>query len=99
MSANRENKILKEIRRRAFARSDALLQEHECAQATDHTLDALGEVTGLARIELETIVGEVRYAFKPYDKDFFSIKNQIALVCGPLGIGIVFIRLLIGWLV
>ncbi len=99
MSENRENKILKEIRRRAFARSDALLQEHECTQATGHTLDALEEVTGLARIELETIAGEVRYAFKPYDKDFFSIKNQIALVCGPLGIGIVLIGLLIGWLV
>jgi len=98
MSANRENKILKEIRRRAFARSDALLQEHECTQATDNTLDALEEVTGLARIELETIAGEVHYAFKPYDRDFFSIKNQMVLVFGSLGIGIVLIGLLIGWL-
>jgi len=41
MSANQEDKILKEIRRRAFARSDALHLEHECTQATNNTLDAL----------------------------------------------------------
>lgn len=98
MKTNRENKILKEIRRRAFARSDVLLMEHHRAQAIDNTLDALEEVTGLARIELETIAGEVRYALEPCARDFFSIKNQITLVGGSFGILIVLIGLLIGWI-
>jgi len=99
MKANRENEIVKEIRRRAFARSDGVHQEHDIAQAVDYTLVALEEVTGLARIELETIASEVQYAVEPYDRDFFSIKNQITLGGGSLGLIIILFGLLIAWII
>ena len=89
----------KEIRKRAFLRFDALLQENEYLQATNHTLDALEDVTGLPRTELETLASEVRYAFTPYDTDFFSIKNQLLTVLGSFGILIVLFWLLVVWIV
>ena len=99
MIENRENLIQREIRRRAFLRSDTLLEENECLQATNNTLDALEDVTGLPRTELESIANEVRYAFKPYDTDFFSIKNQLVAVFGSFGIIIVLFWLLIVWII
>jgi hypothetical protein len=99
MIKNRENIIQKEIRRRAFLRSDALLVENEYLQATKNTLDALEDVTGLPRTELESIANEVRYTFEPYNSDFFSIKNQLVTVLGSFGILIVLFWLLIVWIV
>jgi hypothetical protein len=94
MTENRENIMQKEIRRRAFLRSDALVSENDYLQATNDTLDALEDVTGLPRTELESIANEVSYAFKPYDTDFFSIKNQLVTVLGSFGILIVLFGLL-----
>ena len=99
MIENRENIMQKEIRRRAFLRSDALVVENEYSQATQNTLDALEDVTGLPRPELESIANEVSYAFKPYDTDFFSIKNQIVTVLGSLGVLIVLFWLLYVWII
>jgi hypothetical protein len=99
MIENRKDIIQKEIRRRAFLRSDALLLKNEYFKATHNTLDALEDVTGLPRTELESIANEVRYAFKPYDTDFFSIKNQLVTVLGSFAILIVLFWLLIVWII
>ncbi len=89
----------KEIRRRAFLRSDALVSENDYLQATNDTLDALEDVTGLPRTELESIANEVSYAFKPYDTDFFSIKNQLVSVLGSFGILTVLCWLFAVWII
>ncbi len=98
MTESREELMQNEIRRRAFLRSDAHLKEQQSRQATRYTLDALEDVTGLPRRELETIADEVSYSFKSYDTDFFSIKIQLVTVLGSAGILIVFFWLLIGWM-
>ncbi|MEJ2731203.1 MAG: hypothetical protein P8185_22305 [Deltaproteobacteria bacterium] len=62
MTGRLEARIQKQIRKRAFKRADILRQERQFAQKTQHTLDALQEVTGLHRPELESIAEEVRLA-------------------------------------
>ena len=76
---NIEEKIQQEIRRRAFDRVDLQKQEAAGQQYTRYTIDALQEVTGLPRIELESIANEVRASFGTGEEKFFSIKNQIIL--------------------
>ena len=61
MIKKRNNIIQKEIRRRAFLRSDTLISENDNLQATKNTLDALEDVTGLPRTELESIADEVSW--------------------------------------
>lgn len=96
---NIEEKILKEIRRRAFVRCDQRIRERENRQAIRHTIDALQELTGLPRLDLETIAASVEALFEPEEKDFFSVKNQFLMVSSglllmALSIG-AFIRLII----
>jgi hypothetical protein len=98
MNFKQIDKIQKEIRRRAFERKDSLRKEQEKMQTTQHTLEALQEVTGLPRAELESIANEVRYSSKPYEKDFFSIKNQFLMVFGSFGFLIFLIWMLILWI-
>lgn len=86
MNLKKEERMLSEVRRRVFEHYDCLKQKSESLQATKHTLDALEEVTGLPRMTLETIATQVSYSFKPYDGDFFSIKNQFLMVFGSLAI-------------
>jgi adenylosuccinate lyase len=76
---NIEEKIQQEIRRRAFDRVDLQKQEAAGQQYTRYTIDALQEVTGLPRIELESIANEVRASIGTGEEKFFSIKNQIIL--------------------
>jgi len=72
-----EEKIQEEIRRRALEQSDSLQRESQKLVHTQDTLDALEEMTGLPRAELEKIAKEVRSS---HDQDhFFSIKRQILL--------------------
>ena len=99
MIENRENIIQREIRRRAFLRSDALLEGNEYLQATHNTLDALEDVTGLPRTELESIANEVSYTYQPDHAGFFSIKNQLVAVLGSFGVLIVLFWLLVVWIV
>ncbi len=98
MSINRKEKIQQEIRRRAFQRFDFLRDEKLKVQHTEHTLDALQQVTGLPRMELETIAEEVRCSFEVYEEKFFSVKNQAAMVLGSFGLLILLVWLLIIWL-
>ena len=81
---NKEEKILKEIRRRAFIHADRRGREAENRQGTRHTLDALQEVTGLPRPELETIAANVRAFHEPEERDFFSVKIQFLMVSSGL---------------
>jgi hypothetical protein len=85
MNANTKENIQQEIRRRAFERFDYLQEKKVNLQNSRHTLDALQDVTGLPRMELETIAEEVRNSFVAYQESFFSIKNQMIWVFGSLG--------------
>ena len=71
--------IKKEIRRRAFEQSDRLQQEKQNLQAVRHTLNALHEVTGLPRRQLQTIANEAMRSYEVRTEKFFSIKNQILI--------------------
>jgi hypothetical protein len=86
MNRRLEEKIQKQIRKRAFERADMLQQERQDAQKTQHTLDALQEVTGLRRPDLESIADEVKLSRQIRHDDFFSIKNQILMAFGLAGL-------------
>jgi hypothetical protein len=86
MTMNIEEKILTETRRRTFIRADRRGREEENRQDTRHTLDALQEVTGLPRRELEAIAADVRAFYEPEEKDFFSVKNQFLMVSSGLAL-------------
>ena len=98
MMANSKESIQQEIRRRAFERFDHLQEKKGNLQNSRHTLDALQEVTGLPRAELETIAEEVRCSIETYEEKFFSVKNQTTAVFGSFGILILLIWLVIIWI-
>jgi len=81
-----EAKIRKEIRKRAFERADILRQKHQNLQMTEYTLDALQDVTGLPRPDLESIADDVRLSRQIKHDDFFSIKKQILMTFGLAGL-------------
>jgi hypothetical protein len=81
-----EAKIRKEIRKRAFERADILRQKHQNLQMTEYTLDALQDVTGLPRPDLESIADDIRLSRQIKHDDFFSIKNQILMTFGLAGL-------------
>ena len=97
-NTNIEKKIQEEIRRRAFARADLLKQKKDSHLDTRFTIDALQEVTGLPRSELEQIADDVRSSFKSQRKDYFSIKSQFSLVFGLLAALALLVYGLIRWL-
>lgn len=97
MNANKKERVQQEIRRRVFERFDLLQEKKVNLQNSKHTLDALQEVTGLPRVELETIAEEVRCSFEDYEDKFFSVKNQAAMVLGPFAILIILAWLTIIW--
>ena len=77
MNHQSEAKIRKEIRRRAFERADFVRRKRQNRQKTRFTLDALQEVTGLPRSELDLIAKEVKLSHDSTRDGFFSIRNQI----------------------
>ena len=86
MNHKLEAKIQNEIRERAFERADTLRQEKQILQKTKYTLDALQDVTGLPRPDLESIAGDVRLSRQMTRDDFFSVKNQILMTFGLVGL-------------
>ena len=86
MNRKLEAKIRKEIRKRAFERADILRQKHQNLQMTEYTLDALQDVTGLPRPDLESIADDIRLSRQIKHDDFFSIKNQILMTFGLAGL-------------
>ena len=85
MNHKLEAKVRKEIRKRALERADIMRWERQNLQKTQHTLDALQEVTGLPQPELEAISNEVLLSFKVSRDEFFSIRNQILVAFGVSG--------------
>ena len=82
MNHKLEAKIQKEIRKRAFERVDILRQKKQDLQKAAYTLDALQEVTGLPRTDLESIADDIRFSRQMTHDDFFSVKNQILWTFG-----------------
>ena len=94
----RNDRIQREIRRRAFDRMDFLARQKANALNTRHTIDALQQVTGLARPELESIAGEVSTQFAADGDNFFSIKDQL-FVSGAVSVPVlVLILLMVRWI-
>ena len=89
MNHKLEAKIRKKIRKRALERADILRQEKQNLKKTEYTLDALQEVTGLPRPDLELIADDVRLSRQMTQDGFFSIKNQILMTFGVSGFAII----------
>ena len=85
MNYKLETRFQKEIRKRAFERADNRQQERLNVQKTQHTLDALQEVTGLHRPELESIAAGIKLSYRMTNDAFFSLKNQILITFGIFG--------------
>ena len=94
MNHKLEAKIQKEIRKRAFERAHTLRQEKQNLQMTKFTLDALQEVTGMPRPDLESIAEEVNLSRQMPCDNFFSIKNQMLMT-----LGVSSLILILSWLV
>ena len=92
---NLDDRIQREIRSLAFDRMDLLQRQSASAQLTQHTIDALEQVTGLSRLELETIAGQVNAVFKAENDDFFSIKDQLVISAAVFIPALIFIWLTI----
>ena len=82
MNDKLEAMIQKEIRKRALERAHILRQEKQNLQKIGYTLDALQEVTGLPRPDLESIADDVMHSCQMPRDNFFSIKNQILITLG-----------------
>ena len=94
----RDDRIQREIRRRAFDRMDLLARQKADALHTRHTIHALEQVTGLARPELESIAGEVSAQFAADGDNFFSIRDQL-IVSGAVSVPVlILILLMVRWI-
>jgi hypothetical protein len=94
MDSRLEAKIQKKIRRRAFERADLMRLEKQHLAKTQHTLNALQEVTGLHRHELESIATAVKRSLQETRDDFFSIKMQMMITFGLLSLIVILVALL-----
>jgi len=88
---NNNKKILAEIRRQAFIRAHEYGRKKEDRQDTRYTLDALQELTGLPRHELENIAATVSTVYEPEEGGFFSVKNQFLVVSAGLVLSCLFV--------
>jgi hypothetical protein len=95
---NLDDRKQREIRKRAFKRRDSLEQQTASARYTQNTIDALEQVTGLSRLELESIAGEVSASFAADYDDFFSIKDQLIISGLTFIPALIVIRLMMMWL-
>ncbi len=83
---DKKEKVLHEIRRRAFIRADQCRRQAELTRETRYTLDALQELTGLPRQELEAIAADVKACCHQESEAFFSVKNQLLMVFSGLAL-------------
>ena len=81
MNEKLEDRIQKEIRRRAFERAQIRLNDD---QRTQFTLAALEEVTGLSREELEAIADDVRRQYAGDRDKFLNIRSQWLILLAVL---------------
>ena len=90
-----EEKIQKEIRRRAFDRAELYKQADAGRRYTRFTIGALEEVTGLPRVELEAIAAGVRASHGKVEEGFFSIKNQLLIAAMTIAPALMLIGLVL----
>ena len=90
MNRKIEERIQRKIRKRAFEHLDRLEQRRRTSAASRHTLEALAQVTGLPRPELQAITREVNLSLEMEREAFFSIKNQILLASGICAFAVIF---------
>ena len=90
MNRKTEARVLNEIRQRAFERADRMQEERQHLQMTQWTLNALQEVTGLPRPELESIANAAKRSFQTTHAEFFSIKRQLLIAGGISGLILIF---------
>jgi hypothetical protein len=83
---NKNENLLAEIRRQAIIRASEKRREEEVRQDARYTLDALQELTGLPRRELQAIAATVSAASNREEENFFSIKDQLLMVSAGLGL-------------
>ena len=81
MKERLEDKIQREIRRRAFERADI---DDRIREQTRYTVAALQEVTGLSEMQLKSIADEVRRQHDPTPDRFFSTGAQLLIVLAGL---------------
>jgi hypothetical protein len=77
LQASLEDRIQREIRRRAFERADT---DARIREQTQFTLAALQEVTGLSAAQLQDIATEVRGRYDQGLDRFFSIRSQVLIL-------------------
>ena len=94
---NIDDQIQREIRKRAFKRMDILERQTASAECTQYTIDALEHVTGLSRLELESIAREVSASFAADNDGFFSIKDQLIISGSTLLPVLIIIWLILLW--
>ena len=90
MNRKIEERVQRKIRQHAFEHLDRLEQRRRISAASQHTLEALAQVTGLPRPELQAITREVNLSFEMENEAFFSIKNQILLALGACAFAVIF---------
>ena len=86
MKMDKEENLLEEIRRQALIRADQRRRQAELTRETRYTLEALRELTGLPRQELEAIAAEVKACNHQEAEAFFSVQNQLLMVSSGLAL-------------
>jgi len=92
MNAEMQEKIQQEIVKRALEKSISQQHMRQEKLDTQDILDALEELTGLSRADLDKIALEVKRSYAHTQDSFLSIKSQIILgnalmltfVCVPI---------------
>ena len=77
MNADRQAYLSEEIVRRVLVEASTREQQREEAQNRQDVLEALMEVTGLTRAELEEIIIKVEGSCDRDRDTFFSVKQQL----------------------
>ena len=79
MNAEIQEKIQLEIVKRALEKSISQQRRRQEELDTQDILDALEELTGLSRVDLDKIAIEVKRSYAHAQDSFLSIKSQVIL--------------------
>ena len=79
MNAEMQEKIQQEIVKRALEKSISHQHRRQEKLDTQDILDALEELTGLSRVDLDKIAIEVKRSYAHAQDSFLSIKSQVIL--------------------
>jgi hypothetical protein len=79
MNAEMQEKIQQEIVKQALEKSISQQHRRQEELDTQDILDALEELTGLSRVDLDKIAIEVKRSYAHAQDSFLSIKSQIII--------------------